>query len=482
MEDMLAMSTQDLDRLKVIHTVLSRKRTWPQAAAQLRLTVRQIGTLCARVRREGPRGILHRLRGRPSNRRVPAAVLAKALALVAAKYPAFGPTFANETLRERHGVRLSTATLRRAMIMAGRWRPRRHRPVPRARRERRPCVGRLVQVDGSEHAWFEGRGPRCTLLRYIDDATSRIVYAEFVQSEDTLTLLRTTPTYLLRYGRPVAWYGDHDSLYTVNRQPSIEEQWRDVQPMTQFTRAMTELDIEVILAQSPQATGRVERSFKTHQDRLVKELRLRGIATLAAATRFLWTPYLPAHNARSAHEPTQSTDAHRPLRPEHRVMEMLSVRTERVVRADWTIRFQPAWLQRPAQQPVSVRPGQTVLVEIRVDGSLHVRYKGHLLALTREQPSSAPARGKLAAHHALRSDDRPQGRVHGHAAREIHAPSSKSHAEKCPWSAPRTVTPSPHHPWRRRLLGPHRDSGPYAITSAAHHARPAHAISKERKP
>ena len=278
MQELLTMSMKELDRLRVIHTVLAGKLTWHEAAEHLTLSERQIGNVVARVRREGARGVVHRLRGRPSNRRLPPPVLRRAVALVKTTYRDFGPTFATEKLRERHGLRLSVSTLRRGMIQAGLWRPRRQKARHRAWRLRRPCVGMLIQVDGSEHDWFEGRGPRCVLLLYIDDATSRLLYGEFVTAEDTLTLMRTTTVYLKRYGRPVAFYVDQDSIYKINREASLEEQLRDVQPLTQFTRAMTELGIEVRTASSPQAKGRVERSFKTHQDRLVKELRLRGIA------------------------------------------------------------------------------------------------------------------------------------------------------------------------------------------------------------
>ena len=311
MQELLTMSMKELDRLRVIQKVLAGTLTWREAAEHLTLSARQIGNVVARVRRDGPRGVVHRLRGRPSNRRLPPGLIQRAVALVKTTYPDFGPTFATEKLRERHGLALSVPTLRRALIQAGLWRPRRQKARRRAWRPRRPCVGMLIQVDGSEHDWFEGRAPRCVLLLYVDDATSRLLYGEFVTVEDTVTLMRTTTVYLTRYGRPVAFYVDHDSIYTINREASLEEQWRDVQPLTQFTRAMTELGIEVRTACSPQAKGRVERSFKTHQDRLVKELRLRGLVTIPAANAFLWSDSLPAHNARFAREPANPTDAHR---------------------------------------------------------------------------------------------------------------------------------------------------------------------------
>ncbi len=382
MEERLTMTTRELDRLQVIHQVLQRKLTWPHAAAQLARSVRQIGRLCARVRTDGHKGIIHRLRGRPSNHRLPPERLAQALALVKTHYPDFGPTFATEKLRERHQLVLSSSTLRRGMVAAGLWRPRPSRVQHRAWRPRRACMGELVQLDGSDHAWFEARAPRCVLLLYVDDATSRLLDGAFVTVEDTVTLLRTTTTYLRRWGRPIAFYVDKDSIYRVNRQATIEEQLQDYAPLTQFTRAMTELGIAVIPAHSPQAKGRVERSFDTHQDRLVKELRLAGISTRDEATRFLRTRYFPAHNRRYAVAPANPSDAHRPLLPPHDLAAICSVQTVRTIDHDFTLRLQNRFFQLGPEQPVRVRPGESVLIEQRLDGTTHLRCKGRYLAAT----------------------------------------------------------------------------------------------------
>jgi len=380
MKEQVTMTTRDLDRLKVIHQVLQHKLTWPQAATQLALSIRQVARLCGRVRTEGHTGIVHRLRGQPSNHRLPTGLLPRALALVQARYPDFGPTFAAEKLRERHRLVLSTETLRQGMLRAGLWTPRRQRARHRAWRPRRSCVGELVQLDGSDHAWFEARGPRCVLLSYVDDATSRVLYGEFVEVEDTLTLLRTTKTYLTRSGRPVAFDVDKDSIYRVNRQASIEEELQDSAPLTQFTRAMRELGIEVIPAHSPEAKGRVERSFGTHQDRLVKELRLAGISTMDQANRFLRRRYLPTHNRRYAVEPANATNAHRPLLPTHDLNAILSIQTVRTVERDFTLRLKNQFFQLLPDQPVRLRPRDTVLIEQRLDGSVCLRAKGRYLA------------------------------------------------------------------------------------------------------
>ncbi len=380
MEDKLTMSNQDIDRVKVIQNVIEHRLTWPQAARQLDLSVRQIGYLCRQVRKEGNRGILHHLRGKPSNYQLKPGLLDSALKILKhPRYQGFGPSFANEKLLEDHALVLSTPVLRQGMIQAGLWKARRHVPPHRAWRERRSCIGELVQLDGSDHDWFEGRGPRCVLILYIDDATSRLLYAEFVDVEDTLTLLATTGAYLGRHGRPMAFYVDKDSIYKVNRNATLEEELQDSSPITQFTRAMTELGIDVICANSPQAKGRVERSFNTHQDRLVKELRLAGISDKQSANQFLWKTYLPAHDARFAVPPANTTDAHRPLLRTHRLGEILSVRTPRVLANDYTLGCQKRFFQVLADQSIRVRPKNTILVETRLDGSTHLRFKDRYL-------------------------------------------------------------------------------------------------------
>jgi hypothetical protein len=263
-QDILTMSIKEIDKLKVIHEVLQKRLKQRQAARQLEISTRQVKRMCRQVRREGNRGLVHRLRGLPSNHQLKAGLLQEALGRVKALYRDFGPTLANEKLRKIHNIFMSLFTLRQGMIQACLWQPRKHKVKHHAWRERRACVGELEQLDGSPHDWFEGRAPRCVLLIFIDDATSRILHGEFIPVEDTVSLLRAVWAYLLLHGRPLAFYVDKDSIYKINRQVTIEEELRDEQPLTQFTRAMKELGIEVITAHSPQAKGRVERGFKTH--------------------------------------------------------------------------------------------------------------------------------------------------------------------------------------------------------------------------
>lgn len=367
MREVLTMTNGELDRLRVIRKVLEERLRWRDAGRQLGLSERQIGRICAQVRSVGNGGVIHGLRGKASNHQIDAGIVERALELVKEHYADFGPTFANEKLRDRHRVVLSRSVLRKGMIQEGLWHGRRHRVKHRVWRRRRGCVGELIQLDGSEHDWFEGRGPVCVFLLYIDDATSRLMWGEFIEVEATWTLFGCTKRYVKRYGRPLAWYVDKDSIYRINRQARIEEQLRDEQPLRQFTRAMKELGIEVIAANSPQAKGRVERSFETHQDRLVKELRLAGISRISEANRFVREVYLPGHNARFAVEPENRMDAHRPVLKGHDLDAILSVRTPRVLAKDFTLRCQSRYFQVLANQ--MVRPGQVIEVERRLDGS-----------------------------------------------------------------------------------------------------------------
>jgi len=375
MEQTLTMSNREIDRLGVINNVIARKLTRNEAGAQLDLSERQIGRLCKKVRKRGNAGIIHGLRGKPSNHQLEPGLLEEAMELVKSKYSDFGPTFALEKLEELHGIHLSVFALRKAMIKEGLRRAKRHKPKHRDWRPRRACVGEMVQLDGSDHEWFEDRGPRCVLLVFIDDATSRILYARFATVEDTLNLMAAARSYLLINGRPIAWYVDKDSIYKINKQATIEEELRDETPLTQFTRAMKELDITVICAHSAQAKGRVERGFGTHQDRLVKELRLAGISNMTDGDMFLAEVYVPRHNARFAVAPENNTNAHRPLLKSHCLEETLSLRTERTVANDYTIRKDNQFFQLLAAQPVRVKPKDKVLVEMRLDGSRHLRFK-----------------------------------------------------------------------------------------------------------
>lgn len=426
---------RELDRLRVINQILEGRLSQVLAAERLDLSDRQVRRMCKRVKAGGPKGIVHGLRGRASNRQLEPGLLNKALRLVKTHYADFQPTFACEKLAERHNVLLSVPTLRKAMIGEGLWRTRRRKSFHRAWRARRACIGELIQLDGSIHDWFEGRGPKCWLIAYVDDATSRLMHAEFVKAEDTLTLMRLTRDYLRRLGRPLAFYVDRDSIYKSTRNAAVDEEVRDEQPMTQFTRAMSELDIRVICARSPQAKGRVERGFKTHQDRLVKELRLAGIDDPDAGNRFLRDVYLLAHNERFSLPPAHPNDAHRPLLRGQMLDRILCLRAPRVVYNDFTVRWKPGYLQLLQDQPITVRPKQKIFVEVRLDNSVHLRLKDATLAY--KTIAKRP-------YQAL-----------------FKAEPSRLKKGVCK-KRQRTFTPSRNHPWKKLFI-----HGPYKVNLPA---------------
>lgn len=329
----ITMTMRELDRLKIIQDVMDgRLKPW-RAAQRLELTTRQIRRLVARLREHGPEGLVSRKRSRPSNNRLDARTADRALSIVRERYADFGPTLACEKLRECHGIRLAKETLRKLMVDAGLWVPRRQRPPkvyqPRARRA---CLGELIQIDGSEHAWFEERAPQCTLLVYVDDATSRLMELHFTQTESTFSYFEATRAYIERHGKPGAFYSDKASVF---RNTSAERTGRSVTP---FGRAMYELNIDTICANSSSAKGRVERAHLTLQDRLVKELRLRGINTLAEANA--WAPsFMAAYNARFAKPPRSDFDAHRPLRADENLDTVLTWRESRIVTKSLTVQY-----------------------------------------------------------------------------------------------------------------------------------------------
>jgi hypothetical protein len=297
------------------------------------LCERQISRLCRRYEADGPAGLVSGKRGKPSNRELPIDLRARAMALVRERYADFGPTLACEKLAECHGIRLATETVRRWMRDAGLWVPRRQRPPkihqPRARRA---CLGELVQIDGSDHRWFEERAPACTLLVYVDDATSRLMHLHFTASESTFSYFEATRAYIECHGKPGAFYSDKASVF---RSGKAHETGSSV---THFGRAMFELNIDTFCANSSSAKGRVERAHLTLQDRLVKELRLRGISTIVEANAYA-PSFMAAYNARFAKPPKSDFDAHRPLRGDENLDLLMTWRETRRVTKSLTIQY-----------------------------------------------------------------------------------------------------------------------------------------------
>ena len=369
-EGIIYMSLKELKRLKAIQEALNGHITQKAAALVVGLSERQVRRLIRAVREEGDGGIVHKARGRPSNRRTREKVKDKALSLYRRKYPDFGPTPASEKLLELDGIEISKETLRGWLIGAGLWEKRRKRSSHRQWRQRKACFGEMIQMDGSHHDWLEGRGPEMALMGCIDDDANN-VYGRFYDYEGTLPAMDSFERYARRDGLPQSVYLDRHTTYKSTRELTPEEELKgETEPQSQFERALKELGVDVIHAYSPQAKGRVERLFGVLQDRLVKEMRLKGIKTMDEANEFLkW--YLPAYNKRFRVCPANPTDMHTRL-PKHFDMDRsLCVKTGRAVRNDNTIVHDG----RLYQIEDRVRT-KKVPVEERLNGSLRMMSDG----------------------------------------------------------------------------------------------------------
>ena len=311
------MSTEELKRLEVISKVVDKHITQVIAARQLDVTVRQIKRLVKRFHIDGAKGLVSKQRGQISNHKYTADKIELVKELIEKHYYDFGPKFAAEKLHEQHAIKISKETLRQWMIEWGLWKAKRQKQVQRhPQRARRDCLGELVQIDGSPHDWFEGRGPKCCLLVAIDDATSQLSSLHFEPSETTAGYFKLMHKYINQYGIPLATYSDRHGIFRINL-PNVSEDTE-----TQFGRAARELGIEVICARSPEAKGRVERANQTLQDRLIKEMRLLGISTIEAANAYLPT-YMADHNRRFSVAAKNTEDAHRKEIPEPKVLDLI---------------------------------------------------------------------------------------------------------------------------------------------------------------
>ena len=369
----VAMSHSELSRYDTLLRVTHRELRVEDAATLMGLSRRQIGRLLIRLRTDGPEGLVSRKRGKPSNRRHSDAFRDRVIALVREHYADFGPTLAMEYLAERHEITISHETLRQMMITAGLWKDREaRRPRPYQPRYRRDCRGELIQVDGSKHWWFEDRGAQCTLLVYIDDATSELMLLKMVESESTFAYMEATREYIEAHGKPVAFYSDKHSVFRNNTASAKGD------GMTHFGRALEALNIEIICAHSPQAKGRVERANSTLQDRLVKAMRLEGIATIAEANAFL-PLYMARHNQRFAKAPFDARDLHRPLAPHDDLKAEMVWREQRTVTSALTLHYNKAlFILEPSEisRPLA---GKRVDVCEYPDGRLEIRHGEHTL-------------------------------------------------------------------------------------------------------
>jgi transposase len=414
------MSNREITRLEVMQRLKEKRLKQKQAAAMLGLSIRQVKRLYRSYRKKGAQGLVSKRRGKPSNHRLDAGVAQQALDLIKEKYEDFGPTLAHEKLTEVHHLGLSRESVRRIMIEEGVWKPKRAKqPATHQMRERRGCLGELVQIDGSDHAWFERRGPKCTLLVFIDDATGQLLELWFVPDETFFAYCEASRHYFERYGKPVAFYSDKHGIFRVNQPRPLGT----TSGLTQFGRAMQELDIQIICANTPQAKGRIERANQTLQDRLVKELRLRGISDIDCANAYL-PEFREDFNRRFAVQPRSTHDAHRPLLKTENLGIILTYQKTGTLSKNLTVQFNHVVYQIQSRRPdYTLRNAQVTVCE-NAQGEVTILYKNAPLAYT----------------------------IYHKPARQAEIVDTKTldHQLKAP------KPPAPDHPWRtygRRLSG-----------------------------
>jgi len=412
------MSQRERDVLKVMQPVLDGQRTQAEAARLLKRSVRQIRRIQQKLATGGDAALIHGLRGQPSNHRHDPTLRQRVLKAYRSRYPDFGPTLACEKLAEEE-LHVGVETLRRWLLAAGLWERRRHRDPHRCRRPRRRCFGELVQMDASIHDWLEGRGEDVVLITMLDDATGRLA-ARFYPAGTVEAHMDLLERWLRKYGRPLALYTDRHSIFEPHEKG---QPLADPDAETQFGRALRELDVELIRAHSPQAKGRVERSFGTAQDRWVKELRLAKARTCTRANAVL-ERLVPNHNFRFARPARMPRDAHRRLGAGHRLESILSIQVERVVSNDYVVR----WANRHYQLLPPVYPGERgarVVIEQHLDGSMAIRFGTRYLAYREIVATEPAARGReVVARHSEGSNKKPS----------------------------KVWRPPADHPWRKRVV------------------------------
>lgn len=418
--ELLPMSKKELSRVEVLERMKAKKMTQKKGAETLGLSVRQVRRLQKKYTEKGAAGLIHRGRGKPSNNRLPPETRREAINLLHSLYSDFGPTFAHEKLVENHGLNLSAGSVRQIMIREKLWVPRKAKKiVTHQMRERRACFGELVQIDGSPHRWFEDRAPSCTLLVFIDDATGRLGELRFVESESFFSYAETSKAYFERYGKPVALYSDKHGIFRVN-QPSVGAG----ESLTQFGRAMQELDVAIICANTPQAKGRVERVNLTLQDRLVKEMRLRGISNMDEGNAYL-PEFIEDFNRRFAVVPRSEHDAHRPLLFSDDLEKRLTWQETRTLSKNLTIQFKKVVYQIQTERPTyALRKAKVTLCQ-NAEGEITILYKGKELAYS----------------------------IFKKQAKQSQVLSSKDVNRKVDQTR-KPHKPAPDHPWRRGFATP----------------------------
>lgn len=397
-----------------------RQITQVMAAKQMGISARQVKRLWRAYKSQGTEGLVNKSRGKPSHNQIQTEVKQQALDLILEQYRDFGPTLASEKLREVHGIQISDESVRQIMIAEGLWKQRRKRkPRVFQMRERRACFGELVQIDGSDHDWFEGRSPRCTLLVFVDDATGKLVELWFVPHESFFGYCEATRHYLERYGKPGTFYSDKHGIFHLNN-PKLTPG----DGLTDFGRAMQELGIRIICANTPQAKGRVERANQTLQDRLTKELRLRGISSPEEANA--WLPeFMEDYNRRFATVPRSNLNFHTPLAASDNLDFILCRKVSRTLSKNLTFQYENTIYQIRVDRPSYAMRNAPVTVLENAHGDISVFYKNHLIPFEvyYQQAKQAQVVPSKSIDHEL-----------------INA--SKAHK------------PSPDHPWRKGFSTP----------------------------
>jgi transposase len=377
MEKLLAMSGKEVSRLEVMQRLKEKSLSQREAAKMIGVSVRQVKRLLKAYQEKGAAGLVSQRRGRESNNRLSEEMRLQALDLLGGKYRGFGPTLACEKLVEVEGIKISDESVRKMMMVAGLWKARRARKVvPHQMRERRPCLGELVQIDGSPHDWFEGRAERCVLLVFIDDATGKLLQLLFVESESFFSYCAAARAYFERYGKPIAFYSDKHGIFRVNLPNSLSGN-----NLTQFGRAMQELGVQIICANTPQAKGRVEHANQVLQDRLVKEMRLRGITSLQAGNTYL-PEFIADFNRRFGVQPISQHDAHRPLATQDDLAHILSWQEPRTLSKNLTVQFEKVVYQIQTERPTYAMRNALITVCKDASGNITLLYKKRTLPYT----------------------------------------------------------------------------------------------------
>lgn len=411
----IQLSEKECNRMKILESVIRKEISQGEAAARMRVSYRHAGRLIKRYKTNGAAGLAHKNRGRPSNRKMPDNKREEIVRIIKGHYADFGPTLVAEMLSERHGINLNKEVARRIMMQAGLWIKQRKRSKHRFWRPPKERLGEMVQSDSSIHDWFEGRAPKYWLIKFIDDATNMILHAEFAASESYHCVSHATIHYFQQWGLPQLMYTDKGKVYRVNQNNENNEF------ITQYQYAFRLLNVGLQHAHSPQAKGRVERSFGTDQDRLVKMLRLEGISDIEAANKYLKEVYIPKHNKKFARPAAREGDMHTKL-GNINLFDVFCIREQRKVRNDWTIQYNNRIIQITDNKPAIVKPRDIVTISERLDGSIYITIRGSRLESA--EVSQRPARTqepkpiwkpfKPARNHPWRQYERYAGMQKGH--------------------------------------------------------------------